>query len=227
MKRLSAAILLAATIGALSLASAAMAFTKPFFTKKGTPFTSIVTSKVHMKNPAGQEVTCTGGSNEKGEIVAEGSKMAKKIVMKFTGCENEFKVKCASPGAAVGEIITKNLQGELGYIEPAVEGAKIVAFALSPEVPKVIVEYTCAKTSKIEGCFITKLSQAGVFTKTFTLVVEENAGETKPKSFEPEKGKKASCVLKSKVEAEPLLEEGWEFNDEIKITAPNEQKIQS
>lgn len=56
---------------------------------------------------------------------------------------------------------------------------------------------------------------------------EEEKGKSKPQSFEPELLVKKGCVLKSKVEAEPEQEEGWEFTDEISITSPFFQEIAS
>jgi hypothetical protein len=226
MKRLSATIIVLA-VGAMGLAPAAMAFTKPYFTNSNRPFTSSLTSKVIMKNPAGQEVKCTTGTNEKGEVIAGGSKKAKKIVMKFTGCENTTSTKCTSTGAGVGEIVTQALEGELGYLEPGVALAKVVAFALKPEVGTLITLYTCLQHDEVKGCIISKLSEANILTNKFSLVFEEAGGEQKPKSFEPELTKKEPCSPKGKVGNEAELAEGWEFGDELNITAPLMQKIES
>lgn len=227
MKRLSTTFLLVA-VSVLCVASTASAFVTPYFTKSSTPFTSKVTSaKVIMKDTAGLQVACTAGTNEKGEVITEGSKKAKKIIMKFTGCETGT-IKCTSAGLGAGEIQTEKLEGEVGYLEPAVLGAKIVAFALKAEVGEVIMKYTCG-ISKVEvfGCVVSKLSEAGIVTNKFKLAFEEEKGENKPESYEPEKGKKQACKLESSINGGARVREGWEFGDELEITAPNLQKIES
>jgi len=180
-----------------------------------------------MKDPAGREVKCTKGTNEQGEVITAGSKKAKKIVMKFTGCENTSGTKCTSTGAGAGEIITQTLEGELGYLEPGLALAKVVAFALKPEVGTLITLYACLQHDEVKGCIVTKLSEANVLTNKFSLVFEEAGGEQKPNSFEPELNNKKSCSPKGKVGNEAELAEGWEFGDELNITAPLMQKIES
>ena len=62
-----------------------------------------------------------------------------KVVSTFKTCES-LKKKCLSPGAKAGTIVTKNLQGALGYIS---KSPLKVGVVLSPETGTVLAEFNC------------------------------------------------------------------------------------
>ena len=65
-----------------------------------------------LETVGGTKITCTGETST-GEY-HRNTKEIGKMVAKFTGCETN-KLKCESPGAGNGDIVTSPLGGPIGF----------------------------------------------------------------------------------------------------------------
>jgi hypothetical protein len=150
-----------------------------------------------LETASGKTVTCTA---DKSEAEVSGPKKLAKVFVTFTGCASSG-VKCNTSGAAAGEIKTKELEGEIGYIEP--KANKEVGLDLWPssrtatekknhEFNALFVEFECTgfAKSKVRGSVIGKLTPVNTPTKTLTLTYTKGAakGEQKLKKLEGVEG---------------------------------------
>ncbi len=85
-------------------------------------------------------VECT---SERSSGNAKGVKDVEKIAVTFTGCELNGSIPCANT-ANPGEIVTKTLKGELGYLEKSAAPPK-VGILLEPEAGGAFAEFACAE----------------------------------------------------------------------------------
>jgi hypothetical protein len=130
-------------------------------------------------------IECTADSNV-GEI--NGAKTVNEVLVTFTGC----KLLGTSPPAPCenttisGEIVTKELDGELGYIK---KPAPIeVGLVLLPEVGEVVATFECLTTvpvhievkNKVIGLITPINTPAGEFTLAF----KQKGGTQEPTKFE-------------------------------------------
>jgi hypothetical protein len=201
MKRMGlVGMVVAVVFGVGAVFAVAASAAPPEFLKK-TKFTLEGLTAV-FKTVGGGEMRCAASKGE-GEVAVEKSKVAKGVKIKFTGCKLKTFV-CETVGAAEGEVLTKSLEGELGYIKPGKAGAEHVAFALLPTVGEVFAEYECAasviKVKDKGSCIIGELAKAGVETNVFSLVFEETAGVQKLKELEKTLGgAERKCTMTEEV----------------------------
>ena len=128
-------------------------------------------------------VTCIGETST-GEYT--GPKTVGDIVMTLTGCELAAPAaKCASAGAAAGEIVTKQLEGILGVVKLGTSSASNkLGLALYP-TGKVgsVTEFTCAGTTvSIQGSVIVPV-MANKVSLTQALDFKGSKGKQTPESF--------------------------------------------
>jgi hypothetical protein len=209
-----------AMLFALSFASLADA-AKPEF-ENAEQFSSAINfpGNTVFKTVAGTEVKCTGGGIETATIVAPGSKKAKSVQFNLKSCKGEG-VECKTAGAAAGEIRSKTLEGELGYVKPAVGGAETVVFALFPAVGETIAAYSCTAAYEQKGCIGGEIKKANELTQSWTLLFEETNGVQSIKVFEPTKGgAPAKCETKVKIGAAEE-QDGLEDSQTIGLPCPN------
>ncbi|HEX4467240.1 MAG TPA: hypothetical protein VH025_08625 [Solirubrobacteraceae bacterium] len=130
---------------------------------KGKPFKG-KGGKATLKTPtAGGEVIC-GSNTDTGRLV--NSTHAGGVVVTFAGCTSIGK-KCATSGAKAGTIVTKPLQGELGYVQ---KSTKKVGVALKAETGSVEAEFSCEGLAiVVTGGVIGEISPVNTFTKTANL----------------------------------------------------------
>lgn len=112
----------------------------------GTGNDSVTTQakSVKLETVAGKLITCTG-EHSAGTIST--AKTLGGVVLHMTSCELAGQ-ECTTPSASVGEIETKLLQGQLGWINKA-NGQ--VGLALRPSGGGTFAEYTCGATSYTLG----------------------------------------------------------------------------
>jgi hypothetical protein len=216
-------VLASLMIASLNMGSTALAGLPEF--EKETDFKIFSTGAVTIfKSPSGSEVRCSVADTGSGEITVPGTKKAKNVLFVFKSCKSGSG-ECTTPGAFGGEIKTKTLEGELGYIEPGVAGAENVAFALFPASGETLAEYKCKENNEEKGCVVGELKKANVETETFDLLFEEAAGVQKLKSYEPTKGTSKKCELILKT---GNIEEGDGLeSSQLILTCPNMEKIKS
>lgn len=150
-----------------------------------------------LETAGGTKVKCTADSDVG---TASGTKKVVKVVVKFTGCTSTLGVKCTTEKAAAGEIITEELEGEIGYISKA---AKTVGLDLWPssrtaaekknhEFKKLEAKFVCAGfiTSEVRGSIIGKVTETNKKTTklTLTYVKGAKAGEQELKKLEGVEG---------------------------------------
>jgi hypothetical protein len=134
----------------------------------------------------GEEVKCTGDTDT-GEIT--GPKTVGKVTVKFTGCEAFGFIKCNSvtPKGASGEIITKELEGQIGYSN---EAKKEVGLDLWPssrtakekeehKFEALFVEFECTgfANSKVKGSLIGAATPTNTLSTTGTLTYVQTSGK--------------------------------------------------
>ncbi|HWY89241.1 MAG TPA: hypothetical protein VNY31_01080 [Solirubrobacteraceae bacterium] len=193
------------TFAVLAITSAPMTSTAfaglPEFQQAGKFVGTGLKAVLETEGAGPTRVECQTSEIE-GEVLVAKVKIAKKINIRFQGCESGG-IECKTAGAAAKEIKTEALEGEVGYIKPAVGGAKTIVFALEAEaVGGPIAKYTCANADEEKGCLAGALSNASELTKKFTLVFKQLAGVQEIIEYEPEKTVKKKCVLKVKIGAE-------------------------
>jgi hypothetical protein len=125
------------------------------FTSTGGPVW-IQASVIHMK--------C---AKEEGSGEIEKPNKQRKVILTFTGCEIEVNTqKCIpySKGSKSGEIVTKDLKGELGKVAKA-EAASEVGLLIEPEVKQEWTPFFG------ESCFLGNTNiKKGITTSTFNSV---------------------------------------------------------
>jgi hypothetical protein len=182
---------------------------------------------VQLETTSGDKVEC---EQETASGQYSGTKEVEKVVANFTNCVTtifDTTVKCTSPGAAVGEIVTSALRGELGYIhdevyEPkksevgvsleAAPGAAISEFECGPGIP-----YVGSVKVKVTGSVIHKVT----VNKMLLEEVEkfsESKGKQTPESFE--RGPKD--VLETSINGGTPVESG----EKLLTLLVNEEKIE-
>jgi hypothetical protein len=182
--------------------------------------------KTVFKSPGGTKMECQTGEIE-GNTNLANPKRGKGIRINLQGCESPATVECKTAGAAIKEVRSEELEGELGYLEPAVGGAEKVGFALFPAMAgSPIAKYTCGTSMNEEkGCVIGVLEKAGVLTNKFMLTFKQTAGVEEPVTFEREVGISVRCELKLKIGGTPEQGDGLEMTQKI-VSCPN-MKIKS
>jgi hypothetical protein len=142
-----------------------------------------------------------------------------KVISTFTACTSLAK-KCTSPAAKAGSIVTKNLAGELGYINKA---KKEVGVLLKPETGTVLAEFNCegleiVTTGSVIG---TQTGDINVFSKSSTNTFAVNGeGFQVVKNFEGG----GTHVLESLINGSGPFESGQEASalnkgEELEIKA--------
>jgi hypothetical protein len=99
---------------------------------------------VVLETTTGDRVECAGVTAS-GEY--SGAKTVAHVLAKFTGCVSALlvlPVKCTSPGAAEGEIVTSTLEGELGIIKADSEAVRDqVGIDLAPAPGAPVTQFEC------------------------------------------------------------------------------------
>ena len=188
MKRIRViGLALVAVLAISAVASATASAAKPEFVfagiKKGLKGKSGAGT---LETVSKEKVTCAKSTNG-GEIEGgNGSKKVTGVVVTFTGCVSSG-FKCSTTGAAAGEIVTKSLSGELGYINKA---AKTVGVDLAPTGGGEFVEFNCAGgivKVKVKGSVIgqiTPVNKKVLTTEHFTLTFTQTSGKQAIEKFE-------------------------------------------
>jgi hypothetical protein len=131
----------------------------------------------------GQQMTCT---EEWGSGRYSGLREVGNVVFTFTGCQASG-LKCQSSGAALGEVVSRELDGELGIIKKSSEGPikdKIGLDLFPPGHAGAWGEFQCAGLpTVVDGSVIVPVT-ARAMKLTSTLKFAEKSGKQKPEAFE-------------------------------------------
>jgi hypothetical protein len=124
-------------------------------------------------------VACTSETSV-GEF--SGTKEAKNIVVTFEGCE-AGGIECNTFGSAAGELVTKRLEGIIGWENKA---QKKVAFDLYPEGKTgLFIEFSCSGlTFAVKGSVLVPLSPVDKMLKSMTLKYKSKKGVQQVTHFE-------------------------------------------
>jgi hypothetical protein len=148
---------------------------KPKFTAKSAAVTLESTGKSQIK--------CTGSTGA-GEYT--GAKTATAVVT-LTGCKSTAsKATCQSSGAGTGEIVTSQLQGQLGFIKDVFEGGKtvdVVGLDLKHEPTLLTAECGAGTKLSVTGSVIAPISSDKMST-TGALTYTAEGGKQLPEAFE-------------------------------------------
>jgi hypothetical protein len=133
-----------------------------------------------LETAAKLKVKCTA-ETASGEYT--GLRTTGSVVVRFTGCK-ALSAPCTSMGAAEGEIVTKTLQGVLGWVNRAEHA---VAEELSPaESGGPLAEATCGvATLTVRGSVLAPVNEGRMATTTIVKYMQVG-GRQRPEQFEGE-----------------------------------------
>jgi len=150
-----------------------------------TGFTS-ASGKVVFENAAGARVECETGTDRG---VYKAPTAVEHVMFMFRECkEPALGVECKTPGAALGEIITRELKGKLGYIN---KPKKEVGLSLTPAVKNgIFVEFECGAgvlkfvvAGKAGDSVIAAIIPVNIMTINFILTFKQAGGVNIPAKF--------------------------------------------
>jgi hypothetical protein len=140
-----------------------------------------------------ENIVCKASTDE-GKI--ETAKKVGAVKVTYTGCKEVSTPAdtCTSSGKATGEIVTKTLTGEIGYVEGKV--TKEVGLELKPEA-QPFSEFTCtgkAEKVTVKGCTIGEATPINTKSTTGDLGFEESSATSHKQKWTKLEGKSA-CEL--------------------------------
>ena len=130
-----------------------------------------------------------------------GTKEVKNVVVKFNGCESGG-AKCSTAGSESGELVTKKLEGVVGFINKA---TLKTGFDLFPEGKTgLFIEFSClGLTVAVRGSVIVPII-ADKMALTDTLKYVQTGGRQEVEHFEGE----ANDILESSFRGAPFEQSG-------------------
>jgi hypothetical protein len=151
--------------------------------------------------------------HSKGEY--SGTKEVKNVVVKFNGCESAG-AQCSTTGSASGELVTKTLEGVVGFINKA---ALKTGFDLYPEGKTgLFIEFAClGLTVAVRGSVIVPIT-ADKMLLTGTLKYVAKGGRQEVEHFEGE----ANDVLEASFRGGAFEQSG----QTISTTLTDEEKLE-
>ncbi|HYM55918.1 MAG TPA: hypothetical protein VES97_11185, partial [Solirubrobacteraceae bacterium] len=187
----------------------------PGLLKGGFTAASLVKTTITIEAVGGAKMVCNAESAT-GEYT--GTKQVSNVVIKLTGCEYpSSKAKCATAGAAEGEVVTNTLEGVLDWVK---KETNKVGLDLSPVAESgVFFEATCgATTVSVEGSVITTINPLDNMSSAFTLKYKQKKGKQERTNFEKEE----ADVLKMSVSGGAFEEAGLGLESET----TNEEELE-
>jgi hypothetical protein len=167
---------------------------------EGVHFTSAGGEGV-LETVSGTKITCeTQSATGKFDQDSGAIKEVETVIATFKGCALPLLgVKCASAGAAEGEIKTFLLKGPLGYISGEKTKTPVVGQMLTPEKAKgLFAEFECTSQAKIKvkgkegpaegktggNCIIAPVENANQMSITVKQVYKGSGGKQEPQHFQ-------------------------------------------
>jgi hypothetical protein len=144
-----------------------------------------------------------------------GTKEVKDVVVTFNGCE-AAGAKCSTAGSALGELVTKKLEGVVGFEDKA---AGKTAFDLFPEGRTgLFIEFSCLNlTVAVRGSVLVPII-ADKMVLTTTLKYVQTGGRQQVEHFEGE----PNDILESSFEKKAFEQAG----QTISTVLTNEEKLE-
>ncbi len=144
-----------------------------------------------------------------------GTKEVKNVIVTFEGCESAG-IKCNTAGSAVGELVTKNLEGVIGFENKA---AKKTAFDLYPKGKTgLFIEFSCTGlVIAVRGSILVPI-KSDKMALTFPLKYKASKGVQQVQKFEG----MPKDVLETTHQGLPYEESG----QNITTTTTNEEKLE-
>jgi hypothetical protein len=147
-----------------------------------------------------------------------GTKEARKLIVKFTGCQVAPYV-CNSPGHPEGELETKELEGRVVWKNEAKHEAALDLFPAHGE--ELFISFSCGELKvKVKGSILVPI-QANKMSATFKLKYKQKGGLQEVKFYE-EGGKLVEDILEA-----DFAEKGWaKAGQTITATVKNEEELE-
>ena len=144
-------------------------------------FTSTV-GKVTLETVGGVKVTCVSGSGQ-GEIT---SLKGESIALVLSGCEERAAHQtCQSASAAVGEIRTSALSGELGFIADTEPLTPVAGLDLKPAPPaSSLARFQCGGGERVVTGSVIVPVASGKMSAAPALAFKATGGKQIPEGFE-------------------------------------------
>jgi len=147
-----------------------------------SPFTiKLASGAASLETIKGARVTCAG---ETGTGAYSGRKQVGQVVLTLTGCEHAGE-RCASTGAAAGEIVSNALEGVLGVEKLGVTAVKnkIGLDLFPPGGTGAVMEFDCGATHvSVRGSVIAAVASNRMLSSS-SLKFAAAKGRQKPESF--------------------------------------------
>jgi hypothetical protein len=220
--------MLVALAACAALATSASAVTKPEF-EIGHSYTMLLqgSEPLSIEIEGGEKITCPEGAMA--STIAEGdflglTKRALIDALTLVKCENKNAEKCKN--VAGEEILTEQLEGELGYLTTESKlGATKVALTIKREESHgpLIAKFECGTGPtkyEMQGCVIGELAEAAnKLEETYSFLFEQAGGTQKLVEYEPELGKanKTCTGLEVKVGSSEFKKSGLSLSARIDV----------
>ncbi len=172
-----------------------------------------------LESVGGTKITCTGATGS-GEYT--GSREVTKVLVKFTGCENN-KGKFESPGAGGGRVNTAPLAGRLGFetITEDQPAKDHLALELHAEGGGNVAELECGGLKVVvRGSLLHRIA-ANAMKLTAREKFSQGRGKQKPEFFAG--GIPGEHVLESNTNGMPFEQTGFAMIQ----TLTNEEKVEA
>jgi hypothetical protein len=147
-------------------------------------FTGAIAS-ISLRSAAGAVLTCTGGSFKGlyGSLDSEG------LSLTFTGCKNGAGKSCQSSPTAAGEIVSSELEGELGFIRSGLK--PMVGLQFRPSgTSSTVLAYECREGTEaptqvaVEGSVVAQIRGINSMKSQLKLVFKASGNKQLPAGFE-------------------------------------------
>jgi hypothetical protein len=179
------AVLVASFCAIFATAFAALAQATPEFLSGGKAITKIGFTTKAGTGSITTSSTTLKWTGEHGEGSLEAPNKVSGIVLTFTG-DKIGGCEVNSPGAAKGEVVSKPLQGELGYISKSIPSVGALFAPVTGAVFGEIEASACTSALKLKGSVIGRITPLNTEVSTGTIAFGTVSGKQEVTKFEGE-----------------------------------------
>lgn len=159
---------------------------------------------------SGSGVECQKEASD-GEFVPGNNKEEAGVVVKFTGCKS-LAAACSTPGSAMGEITTNELEGTVGWENKAKKKTDLELYPAKSVASGLFTEFSCiGLVVKVRGDVLVPIKNDKM-TRTETLKFVASKGIQKPSEWEEKSGK---TILEASFKGGPFEQAGQNITSTV------------